>query len=157
MMAKRMAEYKDEAKTAIRGDFEAAAAMVKAFSTKAPEEGMYNTLEALRTIAKTVEDAEAVMFLERYNNNYMAHAALLEVLHSEGKLKDVQHIPASKVLDVIKDHQQAITMAVDKFEGSPSYVYTLYASADKSPLVGLSDRLDGFLERGELTNAVAWG
>lgn len=98
-----VAQQKQACREIVLADFIAVRQQVNKVVAVSPPADFPATLEAVRASGKSISDYEATVLLEKYNGNYLAYRTLAEVLHQQGKAKDVVVMQPDAILREIED------------------------------------------------------
>lgn len=138
---------KQNARDNIKADFADVRSKVNAVVTASAPADFAATLEALKTMGKSVSDYEANAFIEKYKDNYTAFRAILDVLHSVGKANDIVPYNAEAIDREISEAEKFILDWVATFKGA-DYYSALLTSDQHSPVKGMAVRVQAFLDGG---------
>lgn len=147
-------EVKEKAKAreSIAADFMETRNKVNSAVTVSTPEDFVSTLEAIRTIGKSISDYEANAFVEKYKGNYTAFRAVLDALHNVGKATDIIAYNAESIEKELLDAEGVIMNWISTFKGTDYYT-ALLTSDQHSPIKKVATRIQAFIDGGYILGA----
>ena len=147
LLTKTEWEASQKALEIVQPEFAAVHEMIAETVTRGIPEAFAETLAAVKSKGERISEYEAAAFLKKYRTNYMGFSSILEVLHSYGKAGNI-HIRTPEMLnnDVEVLEKRLVSWIRDRNGVGDSNYFARLIIHEKSPLVLLADRVQGFLD-----------
>ena len=139
------------ARDIITADFAEVRNAVFEFVSKSVPEDFPATLSAIQAKGEKITDFESASFLKKYEDNYMAYSAVLNVLNRNGKVENVYVGTPDKMNDALADLEKRVlnwiqNRTCDDFNGE--YYSRLFTCETGNPIRGLADKVEAYLGGG---------
>ena len=139
-----IAEAKQKGLAIVKEEFAKVHETIKDFITTPVPKDFIQTLEAVKTTGKSLSEAEAEVYLEKYKNNYTAYRSLARCMEEQtGKRYYVV------VYDAIKNDIEELEAYSTRYFSDTANAYTraLFASEKHSPVMQLDVTLQNFITK----------
>ena len=139
------------ARDAIKADFDEARNTVFEFVSKSVPDDFPATLAAIQAKGAKISDFEAASFLKKYEGNYTAYSAVLNVLNGNGKAGNVYVLTPDNVNDDIAAIEKRVLNWLQNRTGGgfdSEYYSRLFTKESGNPIQALAERIEVFLSGG---------
>ena len=139
------------ARDAIKTDFDEARNTVLEFVSKSVPDDFPTTLAVIQAKGAKISDFEAANFLKKYESNYTAYSAVLNVLNSNGKAGNVYILTPDNVNeDIAAIEKRVLNWLQNRTSGGfdSEYYSRLFTKDTGNPIQALAERIEAFLSGG---------
>ena len=140
---------------AVKADFAEARSAIFEFVSKSVPEDFPATLSAIQVKGAKITDFEAASFLKKYEGNYTAYSAVLNVLNSNGKSGNVYILtPDNMNDDIAAVEGRVLNWIQNRTSGGfdSEYYSRLFTKETGNPIQMLAEKIEAFLSGGFIIN-----
>ena len=139
------------ARDAVKADFAEVRSAIFEFVSKSVPDDFPATLSAIQAKGAKITDFEAASFLKKYEGNYTAFSAVLNVLNSNGKAGNVYILtPDNMNDDIAAIEGRVLNWIQNRTSGGfdSEYYSRLFTKETGSPIQMLAEKIEAFLAGG---------